>query len=892
MSTNIVKQGTSLTSSSPEELAKLSGNAGVNPITPLGAKAVGANPDQAKMANTPARKDSVFATQNTDTLDKTVRTEPQKPASAAANEPAKDKLERMKTLGSLNMQVENLANQKLAELNAQNAKLQLNQTSIDALPTEQKAGVTTALQAYQVAASPEAKEAAILQASKILGRVPSEAEMQSFFQDARASLGETAKSVGGSVTLGDLHLAGIGTSAEQLANDLGMTPEQVGAMSPAQLNKAIQDLEAREFNDTQALQAEYASATGQRKQQIAQELKAKGATGAIGVEAQYDRLQASIEAADQISFGGKSMSIEDLLKDDGLSQTIMDATEDKNVLENLKATEPELAEWIQTNMESLAGLTADARTAASGVGDTQQAAADLKSAVSDGLFTTLFGEQAKFMSAAELAQLKTTAEANGVWQTLQTDGDFKARLEKNPALAQAVAGMSKEDIAKRMATTKALESDSNLAKLVGYTPGGIADLNQATNAVKWADTFKALPASVSANEMFQKAVKDGSITPEDAAKIVSNPLIWDKVETDAKLKQKWDLVKGDPQKMLNTFFGSDITIDDFNKGLSRLESYAKMGDEDALSKYNYIKKNLAGADGKLGPEDSALMEQFAKQSADLKPTDIIAGKNSFADLLGASKSALQAGASFESADTQKRIVSSMLIGDGKVTNQEAQQLMDKYGPEEFMSMMDSGWFGDVLEDKNKWSTTVQGIKDNRAFDSYLDTGFKTGVQSSLSSVSFLKNVQGDRNGNISFELDPSFIKSGLAGANKALGELDKQIAQINKMSETMGADGKAKAQASLKSLNSIKATLTAVQAVGATSGINSPNYLQNVARFKDPALATFFLDRLAETKRLGFGNLSTEGVMIAAIKEYDNPGSDQQTVSSINNGYDFSNFKF
>jgi len=847
MSTNIVKQGTSLAQTSPEELAKLSGQAGSNPITPQGAAALGATPKQQDMAATPARKDSVFAAQNADTLDKATRTEPQKPAGPAANEPAKDKLERMKTLGSLNMQVENLANQKITELNAQNAQLSLNQTSIDKLPAEQKAGVTSALQAYQVAASPEAKEAAILQASKILGRVPSEAEMQSFFQDARASLGETAKTVGGPVTLGDLHLAGIGASAEQLANDLGMTPEQVGAMSPAQLNQAIKDLEAREFNNTQALQAEFATATGQRKQQIAKELKALGAEGAIGVEAQYDRLQASIEAADQITFGGQKMSIEDLLKDDGLSQTIMDATEDANLLENLKATEPELAEWIETNMESLAGLTADARTAASGVADTQTAAATLKSSVSDNLFTTLFGEQAKYMSAAELAQLKTAADANGVWQALQTNSDLKARLEKNPALAQSIAGMTKADIETRMATTKALESDSNLAKLVGYTPGGIASLAQAEKAVMWADTFKSLPPSVSANEMFQKAVADGSITTADAAKITANPLIWDKVEADAKLKQKWALVKGDPQKMLNTFFGSDITIDDFNKGLSRLEAYAKMGDEDALSKYNYIKKNLAGADGKLGPEDSALMEQFAKVSADLKPTDIIAGKNSFADLLGASKSALQAGSNYESADTQKRIVSSMLIGDGKVTNEEAQQLMEKYGADEFIKMMDSGWFGDLLEDKNKWASQVGNIKDDRAVTNYFDTSYKTGVVNAISGSSFLTNPRVDAQGNLNYEIAPQFVSTNPAAVTKVLKGFDDQIASLQKFQGTLGAQGQAKTASLIQNLtaqkNALGLTLNAVKILGPSTSWR-PQDLANAQRLSDPATAKFVLDAM------------------------------------------------
>ncbi len=61
--TTIQKQGTSLVQTSDEELKKLAQQAGFNPTSPLGAKAIGANPDQAKMTGTPAQKQSVLDVQ-------------------------------------------------------------------------------------------------------------------------------------------------------------------------------------------------------------------------------------------------------------------------------------------------------------------------------------------------------------------------------------------------------------------------------------------------------------------------------------------------------------------------------------------------------------------------------------------------------------------------------------------------------------------------------------------------------------------------------------------------------------------------------------------------------------------------------------------------------------
>lgn len=146
-----VKQGTGVTQTSEEELKKLGKQAGVQPLSPAGAVALGANQDQAKMAGSKARKDAVLAPgtepaapqPQKQTLQQAQRTQPQGTTEATQeqqhlNEPASAKLERMNTLGSLNMQMENLVAQKLAAAQQQSAQLQINQQAVATTPQAQQ----------------------------------------------------------------------------------------------------------------------------------------------------------------------------------------------------------------------------------------------------------------------------------------------------------------------------------------------------------------------------------------------------------------------------------------------------------------------------------------------------------------------------------------------------------------------------------------------------------------------------------------------------------------------------------------------------------------------------------------------------------------------------------
>jgi len=747
--TTIQKQGTKLVETSDEELKKLSEQAGFSPTTPMGAKNIGANPDQAKMAATPARQNAAVTTPApAQTLQQAQRVTPTQPEAV---EPPDQKLERLKSLGSINMQMENLVKQKLATAEAQAPELQINETTVGTALPQQQAGLNTALTQYKGAVTEQQKEAAILAASNALGRLVTPEEMKGFFKGASETVAGQFGSQP-SVRVADLGLQ----NTSQLAQDLGISEADLLQYSPDQLKQAIQNVESQGYNRVQELEAELISATGNRRLQVQQELQKLGQTGVASKEADFDSLQAAVDSGDIVNFNGQKYDVQTLLGDEGISQQILTALENPAAMAQLKKNEPELAAWLDTHKAALAALSEDVRAATADVATTQKDFSSLKSATSPALFEKLFGASPQYLSKEQLSELSTRASSSPLWQALSTDTNLKARLERNPEAVANLKNATAEEIAAQMEATTLMESNPSLQKLIGFKPGGIATAEQAAKAKTWATTFDSLPESITADNDFQKAINAGSIDVADAAKLAADPRIWAKVKENQQIALDLQQAGNDPQKLLSIFMGAEVSLDDFNKGMQKLETYAMMGDSDAQAKWKFFKENLLGDDKKLGPEDLDLLKQLANPSKAGVKAMIADPAHTFADILKTYKKDFQEGASFGSSDPVKEDASTALANDGRIDAKEAKALYDRYSQTgQFEELMNSPWFVNSLENADIWKAKIADTKINQQYEKFsAANGPLSQPIQTLSSLPFLKNFSVDtETGNVTYTFD-------------------------------------------------------------------------------------------------------------------------------------------
>lgn len=798
MATTIIKQGTNLAQTSDEEakkLGQLDKEAGFSPITPAGAKAIGANPDVAKMAPTPARKQAMNVQPKPEqTLQQAQRLTPNTATPIQApDEDAATKLERMKSMGSINMQMENLVKQKQNAVMQQQAQLQLNTTAIGALPSQQQTGLTAALNAYKSATTEPQKEAAILAASNALGRLVTPDEMAGYFQgEAETLKGAFAPTT---VTVRDLGLQ----NTAQLATDLGVPEEQLLAYTPAQLKASIQQLENRQYNQVQNLQAQLLTATGNRRQQIQQELASLAASGVASREASFDVLQSAIENGDTVTFNGQPTTVEELLGG-GMSQMIANAVDNPGVMAELERNEPELANWIKANKATLQQLVADTKAEAEKVGQTQAGASDLRKSVSAPLFETLFGKQPELMTADELSQLQASTQNSALWQRLSKDADFKARLERHPELANSLKGLDETKLSAAINASKIAEADGNLAAIAGYTPGGVPSEAQAATIAQWAPVFDQLAPSITADKDFQNAVKSGKITTADAQRLVNTPQLWQKVKDEKAAGQELRMAGSDPQKLLSLFMGADVDMGQFNKGMERLEAYANMGDQEARDYYVWLKQNLLGDNGRLGPEDVEKLQTLgaSAQNPDIKA--IVGGGATFSDILKSAKTKMANGASFQTEDTTKRTVLPYVQNDGVIDDTEAQELMSKYGPDQMMKLLESPWIAQVMPSAEVWKSRLGEIKDERNLHNAVEDVKQYAAP--LQSSPLFKNLKMDSTtGVVTADYDFSkFDDTNLTAAIKNANALKEAM---NSKLAGLGPAGQGRMQTAMASVDTI-----------------------------------------------------------------------------------------
>lgn len=420
------------------------------PATPVGAKALGATPDAAKMVGTPAQKTNalVQATKPSTSLAEQSRLTPAPAPQTAPDKAAIEKADRLRQLGSLGTRVQGLIEQRLTAA-TQAQPVVAAQVSDDALKAmfgtdvAKAAAAKTALQAYLTGGQTQEQLNAVATA---LGQdAIANGGLANFIQGAGATLAGVGNQVTGTpakatTTLGELGWTDTGVDPDQLAQDLGVTRTALDAMSPDQLQQSVQNQLNTQYSNVDQLRAEYAGASPNRRKQIITQLSQLDATGQAAAEASVGDLGRQMDANENVKFAGKEYRLQDLLKSDAVSSTIRAAAGDPKQLAELAKTEPGLAHWIETNQHALEAVAAHANEQ---VGAFTQTQADMKAVgadLSDPLREKFLGELPANATPEDVAAKQAELDANPVYQAIQADPELATTFSAHPEFVEAVSG--------------------------------------------------------------------------------------------------------------------------------------------------------------------------------------------------------------------------------------------------------------------------------------------------------------------------------------------------------------------------------------------------------------------------------------------------------------------
>jgi 2-hydroxychromene-2-carboxylate isomerase len=509
--TGLYRKGGSVFETAQESLAALSGGA-PTPTTPAGASAVGGTPQQAAMAGTPAQKKpvvqaAVAPTESLQTQQRQVAASTAPPVAESPGAVAAAKADRLRALGSLNSRVENLLASRLGKVTKATVVPEVDTAALaDLFPDAKKQkAVKKALTAYATGGYTEAGLAAVANAAGLESLAADEINKM-FLQGGQAFAGAADNAALGATTVNNLNLAKI-TDVNQLAADLGMTPEALKALPLDQFKQMIEDVQAREFQAAASLQAELVNATPQRAQEIQAELRTMGQQGVTATEQSVEHLAAEVASDQEIQFNGQTYRIDQLLKDDTVSKTILAAVDSPALLEELKRTQPQLAEWVTNNQKALADVAIDMKADVAAV----QAATDAFKTATSGLSEALVGKllpglAGKALTTAEVAAAKDTLAKDPLYSFALQTPDLLAQLNTDPTLLDQTKGWTTEQIKAGWEAKQRLDGDADAARVMeglGIKPGAllsVADADKLRQITKSGlyDLLKSDPAEYQA----------------------------------------------------------------------------------------------------------------------------------------------------------------------------------------------------------------------------------------------------------------------------------------------------------------------------------------------------------------------------------------------------------
>jgi hypothetical protein len=383
----------------------------------------------------------------------------------AQEEAQVEKSQNLASLGGLGDRVHNFIQAQRAKLSAANATFQAgNEATMaggSAATTEQMAAIKPLLQ--QLAANPTDMQLQ-LQVNKALGydsnRQLSPAEISNLYTQAIDSISASgAEAVDNTLNVDDLiQQPDFGYTKAELAQLLGVPEDAVGQMSVGTIRGKVNEIMANEFSTSaQTDQQAQSGQLGVAERGLARQAgREASATGTRATEADVAKLEQSIANAENVSFGGQVMPVEQMLSDENISKTItdyMNAAPGSPQRTQLEATEPQLVDFIKRNETVLADAAASLGQGASQFQNIQTSnknTATLGGLLSDDLAAQLvpgFGE----LAAANLdpSQVPVLAVAQNMTpvQKQTYTGNLAQLAQKFPMITEELKDLDANELA-------------------------------------------------------------------------------------------------------------------------------------------------------------------------------------------------------------------------------------------------------------------------------------------------------------------------------------------------------------------------------------------------------------------------------------------------------------
>ncbi len=612
----LVRQQGQLVETSGADTQKLAALQGVPvaPTTPDGVQGIGGNPDQAKMAGTPAQKGPVLAdaTKPADTLQTAQRTAAARTDNTDAEAQAAEKATKLQTLGSLSTRVEAMVANQLKLQNPVQA--QVSGTQLDTLQATDADRATAQDLVSKIAANPTDPQALAdatqFWVDKGWGTVDN-FNPQSFLASAQQTLGQQAAAqVADQVQIKDLGLAP--AEAQQLTEAFGDDSWQT--LTPQQLGAKVNDLRQAEFNRIQGLKSQLATAQGAQRQQLLSELGDLGQAGVTGTEAQVKDLSHQVQDADTVHVGGEEYQVEDLLKDQNVSDLVTRMLGDPQLAAKVAESNPEFADWVKKNSQSLTDLAKTVGSTQAQVRDVNTQKQQLATVGNSTLATTVM--QALVPDWGKVSATAPDVANNGVLQALKDPALDPAKQAsmanalnsvaiKDPAMMKQLAGLSAADFQRAYDYGQKVDADNTglLHDLTGVEAGTpfLTDPAQQAALAKYTPVVTALAAvqnqpgmtaalsDPATKPMLLDMIKDGTFTSDDAALLAKDP---SRLGAYKQYHDFYTKVQSatNADQALDAMFGRDVDVNAINSEYQKAKSLAasdptNTAARDALSQF-------------------------------------------------------------------------------------------------------------------------------------------------------------------------------------------------------------------------------------------------------------------------------------------------------------------
>ncbi len=518
----ILREGGQLLSVTDETLAQRLDRQGLpQTVQPGQAAALGATPKQADMAGVPLRKKPILEAQvgKEETLMGRQRLQEARTQATADEQAAQARGEQMRLLGSLQGRVQDFVSGQFKGVSVEEGgePTALGQGLVKQTPLEDALGFTkdTDPAAYQKAADILQKFSANASNQDVAEQALIELQAAGVdYTKAKSLLDLTSKATGQTVAaniadtvlLRDVGVEELGfDSMDEVAELLGMSAEEVGAMDMNEVSDKVDDIRQAEFTKIQGLKAELASTPvgSLQRQVLIRQLRDLGSVGVTGLEQQIKTTAEEIDTADTVQLGEYEFEVSELLDDEELSDMIQDwlvSDEDEREKMLPAAEFKGLTDWLVANEAALKDVAGDITETTEKLEEAQASYADMSKLAegvtigNDVLALYMDGyDPTQLISSKDLAAKKVKFGQTGLGQ-LVAEGDTalinKISQNTDMGVHKELAGKSAAEITAASNTGNDLKDVAGLAEWAGFTPGGfVFDANAQAKIARGKELF-------------------------------------------------------------------------------------------------------------------------------------------------------------------------------------------------------------------------------------------------------------------------------------------------------------------------------------------------------------------------------------------------------------------